>query len=53
MVFFFTDTGLKLLGAVGPVCWIGSSNDLQPAKIGVIRRGVPTAAPMAKSVSFL
>ena len=28
---FSTDTGLKLLGAAGPVCWIGSLYNLQPA----------------------
>ena len=31
---FSTDIGLELLGATGPVCWIGSSCNLQPALKG-------------------
>ena len=53
MVLFSTDTRLELLGASGPGCWVGSSYNLQPAMKGGSDGGVPTTAPMAKSISFL
>ena len=52
-MLFSIDIRLELLGAVGPGCWVGSSYNLQPALKGGSGGGVPIAAPMAKSVSFL
>ena len=34
MVIFSIDTGLELLGVIGPICWVGSSYNLQPALKG-------------------
>ena len=50
---FSTDSRLDLFGVVGPVCWVGSSYNFQPALKGWSGEGVPIGSLMPKSVSFL
>ena len=50
---FSIDTGLKLVGVAGSICWAGSPNNLQPAMNGWSDEGAPADSPMPKSISFL
>ena len=50
---FSIDTKVKLIGVAGPICWVGSPNNLQPALKGWSDEGVPSGSSMPNSVSFL
>ena len=38
---------------MGPICWVGSPNNLQPAMKGWSGEGMPACFPISKLVSFL
>ena len=50
---FSIDTGLEPIGVVGPIYWVGSSNNLQPALKEWSGEEASADSPMPKSVSFL
>ena len=50
---FSIDSGLDLLRVDGPLCWVESLYNLQPALQGWSDGGAPTDSPMPKSAYFL